>query len=500
MLALRNPVQRYDWGSPDRLATFLGERPDGRPQAELWIGAHPSAPSLARLDPAEVGRGGTDGDDTWLPLDQLIAGDPLRWVGAEVLERFGPTLPFLFKVLAAAEPLSLQLHPDLVAARAGFAGENAAGVALADPARRYRDPNHKPELLVALDGFEVLSGFRPVSEIADVFRAFDLPPAWVELAATLEPGDLCARLWQLEPLDASVLVRTALRSAGAVRNDQAGDGQADDDEAGDEVGAGGGVGVGVGGGAPGGATPVGRGGRSGSSSQTALFPAECDFVRRAAACHPGDIGVVVGLCLNRASLRPGEGAFAEPGVLHSYLGGFGLEIMANSDNVLRGGLTTKVVDVSELRRHLVGHSTTPRRLIAHPHRLGGGREQRFDVLVDEFALSSLHPSPHGQTMVVRAGGPEILLCVQGEVWVTSHPSDPSDPSDPPDLSDAPERAGGTAHGQVPSTPERPSTPMALRQGQAAFVPAAGPGTYGVSGAGVLYRAQVGIHARRLWAD
>ncbi|MFN0029861.1 MAG: mannose-6-phosphate isomerase, class I [Acidimicrobiales bacterium] len=448
MLALRNPVQRYDWGSPDRLATFLGEPPDGRPQAELWIGAHPSAPSLARLTRRDDLRvddlrvDGIDEDGTWVPLDQLIAGDPQRWVGAEVLARFGPVLPFLFKVLAAAQPLSLQLHPDQAAAHDGFAAEEAAGIPLDHPARRYRDPNHKPELLVALDGFEVLSGFRPGPEIADLFAAFGLPSAWVALAGRLEPGDLCERLWQLDRTEAATLVELVIAAAGSPERVPA-------DSSRDEPGR---------------------------VRAAAAFPAECDFVRAASACHPGDIGVVVGLCLNRTSLRPTEGAFAEPGVLHSYLGGFGLEIMANSDNVLRGGLTTKVVDVPELRRHLVSHATTPRRLIAHAHHGDGGVEQRFEVLVDEFALSSLHPGPGAgpdvAAMIVRAAGPEILLCVADEVAITVDP------------------AGAAVFAE---------TTTVLRRGQSVFVPA-GHGTYRVSGAGSLYRAQVGIHARRLWAD
>ena len=184
---LRNPIQRYAWGSVERLPRFLGVEPDGTPQAELWIGAHPSAPSLALYGADEV------------PLPQLIAFDPGRMLGAAVLTRFGAQLPFLFKVLAAAEPLSLQVHPDAEQARAGFAREEAAGLAPGDPRRTYRDPNHKPELLCALDGFDVLSGFRPVDEIVAVFEAFGLHPGWVETdmggsTAPLKPAQSIAGL------------------------------------------------------------------------------------------------------------------------------------------------------------------------------------------------------------------------------------------------------------------------------------------------------------------
>ena len=123
MYRLRNPLRRYAWGSPDRLARFLGVAPDGTPQAELWLGAHPS-------DPSEVWC-----DGRWVPLPALIAADPAGVLGPVVLQRFGPQLPFLLKVLAAAEPLSLQVHPDAVQARAGFEREEAAGPAVDDPRR-----------------------------------------------------------------------------------------------------------------------------------------------------------------------------------------------------------------------------------------------------------------------------------------------------------------------------------------------------------------------------
>ena len=163
---LDNPVRRYAWGSERDIPDFLGLPPDGGPQAELWMGAHPSAPST-------VLRGGTA-----RPLPELIAEDPAGELGPAVSRRYGARLPFLFKVLAAAEPLSLQVHPDKRHAEAGYAAEVSSGAAERD----YPDDNHKPELLCALrDGFEALCGFRPVPDTIALLEELAAP----ELAAYL---------------------------------------------------------------------------------------------------------------------------------------------------------------------------------------------------------------------------------------------------------------------------------------------------------------------------
>src|ERR1700689_2824886 len=144
---LDNPIRDYAWGSADDIPDFLGFPPDGKPQAEMWMGAHPS-------DPSTVLRGGTA-----TPLPELIAEDPAGQLGPVVLQRSGPGLPFLFKLLGVAKPLSLQVHPDKEHAEAAYAAEVSSGAAERD----YPDNNHKPELLCALRaGFEALCGFRPV--------------------------------------------------------------------------------------------------------------------------------------------------------------------------------------------------------------------------------------------------------------------------------------------------------------------------------------------------
>ena len=416
MFRLRNPIQRYDWGSLVLLPAMLGVEPDGTTQAELWMGAHPSAPSAVQHH------------GEWIGLDAVIAAEAEAMVGPAVRARFGDTLPFLFKVLAAAEPLSLQLHPDLAAARAGFAREEAAGLARHDGARRYPDANHKPELLVALEPFDVLSGFRTPRDIAALLVAFGLASPWVELAAGGDAGRLCAALWALPGHEQEVLADRVLQAATT----------------------------------------------AGSAAITG-FADEADFVRRAGARHPRDVGLVVGLCLNRLRLQPGQAAFAGAGRLHSYLHGFGLEIMANSDNVVRGGLTSKAVDVTELLALLVTTPDAPVPISPSPAPAGPGSEHAsteawFPVSVEEFALSRF--DLRGDVRPVASPGPEILCCVDGVVDVVVQ--------------------GGLRAGPTGGASET------LTRGQSVFVPAAQHG-YQLRGAGTVYRASVGLHAP-LWGS
>ncbi|HEV7207037.1 MAG TPA: mannose-6-phosphate isomerase, class I [Jatrophihabitans sp.] len=302
--------RRYDWGSPTAIPRLLGVEPDGTPVAELWFGAHPDDPS------------GIDGSD--IALDAVIAEDADATLGAGVVERFGPRLPFLLKVLAADKALSMQVHPDLAQAQAGFAAEDAAGVARTAPHRNYRDANHKPELLCALTPFEALCGFRPVARTLALLDELALP----------ELDFLAERLRGPDPLRAAftaVLTHddpAALVAAVAAR-----------------------------------ATTEGP--------LRPVFVAAHDF--------PGDIGAVLTLLLNHVVLEPGEAIYLGAGNVHAYLRGTGVEIMASSDNVLRCGLTPKHVDVDELLR------ITDFRELAEPrwHDVGG----TFSVPVPDFRLT-----------------------------------------------------------------------------------------------------------------
>lgn len=356
MLRLRNTIQNYAWGSTTALPRLLGREPTGEPMAELWMGAHPRAPSQV-----ETTRG-------WQGLDAVLAEQPTRLLGDRVAKAFAKKLPFLFKVLASGHPLSLQAHPSLEQAREGFAREDRQGIAIDAPNRNYRDANHKPELLCALEPFEVLCGFAAPSDTLRILEDFAVP----ELAPLRErlDGDAsslrAAFSWVLGHADpASVLdplIAAAANPAVAERQ-----------------------------------------------------RVRTRWVQRLAAAYPGDMGTVAMLLLNHHVLEPGQAIYLGAGQLHAYLEGVGVELMANSDNVLRGGLTPKHVDRVELDRVLHFEPEPLRALAATSD---DGVRWVYETPASEFRLARIDLLRSGaQTFAWSARGPEILLCTQGEVRV-----------------------------------------------------------------------------------
>ncbi|HEV3168687.1 MAG TPA: mannose-6-phosphate isomerase, class I [Actinocrinis sp.] len=359
---LRNTVQTYAWGSATAIPELLGVgNPDGAPQAELWMGAHPSAPSNVVR-----GEGG-------MPLDAVIADDPVGELGAEVAGRFGGRLPFLLKVLAAQKALSIQLHPDREQAQAGFAAEEARGVPRNARERVYVDDWPKPEVLCALTPFEVLAGLRPAPQAADVLDGLGVK----------ELNDL-VRALRSDPEPATVGRTLAVVLGwpeGRLR-----------DELVQRV-------------LEGAAKAAGRGGE---------HKAAYEAVGRIAADHPGDVGVVCSLLMNHAVVEPGQALFMAAGGVHAYIRGTGVELMANSDNVIRAGLTPKHIDIPELMRVLDPAVPVP---TLTARRTGPGVEE-FDTPVPEFRLRRL--TPDGASLDVPAPGlPRILLCVDGEAEVSA---------------------------------------------------------------------------------
>ena len=346
---LHNTVQTYAWGDPSAIWELIGREPAG-PGAELWMGAHPVAPSRVASPVATT-------------LDELIGQDPPAALGADVAQRHGGRLPFLAKVLAAAQPLSLQAHPGPERARSGFEREEAEGRPLDDPARTYRDASHKPELICAITPFRACCGFRDLSATRALFDEL-ATPALDDLRDRLRrdalPADVLADalrwLLTLPPESARRLVAATVDATAA----------------------------------------------PGSSH----FRAEREWAGRMAEHHPGDAGVVVALLLNLVELAPGEALFLGAGNLHCYLEGVGVEVMASSDNVIRGGLTGKHVDVEEL---LDVVDASPLEVdVQRP--LGALHTYRSPV--PEFALTRIELRGPA---VERDAGPHIVVALEGEL-------------------------------------------------------------------------------------
>jgi mannose-6-phosphate isomerase len=349
-LAITNVPRDYAWGSTEAISTLLGRTPSGQPEAELWLGAHPGSPSVV-VNPAVV-----DGADT---LADWIAAQPDRALGQGKRH-----LPFLMKVLAAASPLSIQAHPTPEQAREGFDRENRAGVPLVATERNYKDPFPKPEIIYALsDTFDALCGFRALDETR------------VDLDALDDSGHLDALR---EHLDVSLEATVEWLFDG--------------DDAADTIAA----------------------VRAAATALVAATDVEVSptiaTVEQLAELYPGDPGVVIALLLNRVTLSAGEALFLPAGNIHAYLGGLGIELMAPSDNVLRGGLTPKHVDVTELLR-VLDFEPLPLPYL-RPTDAGAGVE-RFDP--DDVGFALLHVVPGDQGAVVALGGPSIVLVTKGEL-------------------------------------------------------------------------------------
>lgn len=357
MELLQNPVRAYAWGSRSVIADLLGAPvPSPHPEAELWLGAHPA-------DSSRLVSTGTS-------LLDALAAEPTRLLGPERAKRWNSTLPFLLKVLAADEPLSLQAHPSLQQARVGFAAEEAASVPRDAPHRNYKDANHKPELICALTPFDALVGFREPAATVELLRALDAPvlAGHVDLLADQPDADGLRALfttWITLPQAVLDELVPAVQDAGVRLAGAAGP-----------------------------------------------WRAEARMVLELSERYPGDAGVLAAMLLNHVTLEPGQALFLPAGNLHAYLTGAGVELMANSDNVLRGGLTPKHVDVPELLRVLDFHAVTPPVLTGRPD----GAWSRYDTAAEEFLLRRAEPAGE---IPVPDGGPRILLCVAGGACVRS---------------------------------------------------------------------------------
>ena len=357
-------VQHYSWGDPTFIPTLIGQsNRSRRPFAELWIGAHPDLPSVAWIEGKAV------------TLDRLIEAAPEALLGRDLATRFNGKLPFLFKVLAARQPLSIQVHPNLEQARAGFDREDRDGVPIGDAKRNYRDRNHKPELLMALTDLYALRGFRPLSEVAALLASM---PELHTLTEALDdsdrgPGHLYRRLMRLPQQAVNALLDPLLQRLHDEHS----------------------------------ATAFPR-----DDPRFWLLHADRGF------SLPGrrDRGLFSTLLLNLMHLHPGQGIFLPAGELHSYLQGVGLELMANSNNVLRGGLTPKHIDVDELLS-VVRFDSAPAAVI-EPQSMDPAR-LRYRVPATEFELEALSLRTGEQRSLPQAGI-RIALVLDGELELDSN--------------------------------------------------------------------------------
>lgn len=332
MWRMANPRMDYSWGSTTSIPDFLGEEPTGEPVAELWIGAHPKAPStLLGFDGANV------------PLDQALRDRP-ELLGDEVAARYG-SLPFLVKLLAAGGPLSLQVHPSEATAQEGFAREEAEGIALDAGNRTYKDAHHKPETMIALTNTETLAGFRSADEARSLLRELGLP--WADAVAEfLDDADMAPAFAALLDKDAWADAReTVLRRCAEL-----------------------------------------------ADSRAFALIIELD------AAFPHDSGAAAPLLLNVANYGVGEALFVPTGEIHAHINGFGIEVMAASDNVIRAGLTPKYVDVEALFGSLIA---TPN----PPHLRELSKKMTFPV--DEFAVAVVADED------VLGSGPRVVLAHDG---------------------------------------------------------------------------------------
>lgn len=358
IVVLENNIQEYAWGSNSFIPQLMGsQKKSGNPQAELWIGAHPKAPSRVVLNKGK------------LSMADLIRDSPEAILGTTISKKFSNRLPFLFKVLAAAKPLSIQAHPNRFQAEEGYELENKKNISLASPDRNYRDKNHKPELICALEPLSALKGFRGVQEIHHKFSMIKNLPNDLNLDVLMSQAtrdglkEFFISLMNLHPVHKRKMIGTI--------------------------------------------TTFGK-----QFEETDPVFHWINILNRD---YTDDIGVLSPMFLNLIKLQPGEALFIPAGELHAYLEGAGIELMANSDNVLRGGLTQKHIDIPELSNILNFSEGNTEILKANYNDNGEGF---YPVMAEEFELSviSLKKGVPFQSSSNRSV--EIMICTNGEADIS----------------------------------------------------------------------------------
>ncbi|OEU81131.1 MAG: mannose-6-phosphate isomerase, class I [Desulfobacterales bacterium S5133MH4] len=354
---LKNTIQEYAWGSLTAIPELLGmEAGPGKPRAELWMGAHPKAPSMVKCE------------GQWRSLLDLIEEDPESVLGKNIAGKFQGKLPYLFKFLAAEKPLSIQAHPSKPEAKAGFRNENELGVPLDSPERNYRDDNHKPELICALTDFWAMCDFRKIPDIISFTKRVcseSLSKELKNLRSQPDSYGLKQFFYALFTLDEHRKKEIIDRAIEKCKT---------------------------------------------HSGEDQVF----GWVVKLSQEHPDDMGALFPLFLNLVCLKPGQAMFLRSGVLHAYLNGVGIELMANSDNVLRGGLTSKHIDVPELLGIL---DFGERELGIIDAEEKGNDEWVYKSPADEFTLSVVSVKKNDSYTNPAKRSVEIILCTKGEAMI-----------------------------------------------------------------------------------
>ncbi|MEC5144674.1 mannose-6-phosphate isomerase, class I [Chitinophaga sp. 212800010-3] len=359
LFRLEGKVQHYAWGGYRYIPELLGITPGDKPSAEYWMGAHASAPSTITTAEGAVA------------LNQLIQQDPVHITGPAVWERF-KELPFLFKILDVKDMLSIQVHPTKTEAEKGFARENAEGIPLNAPHRNYKDDNHKPEIMVALSEFYLLHGFLPHEQLRQVLTTV---PEFTSLVSIYEKEGyygLYKSVMEMPQSLVNIILRPLTdRMIPAYKANQ-------------------------------------------------LPKTDPGFwAARAVLNDPGskeklDRGIFSIYFFNIMKVQPGEAVFQDAGIPHAYLEGQNVELMANSDNVLRGGLTPKHVDVPELLKHTRFEGVHP--VVLKGDLSSDGLERIYKTPAPDFEVSKINLHA-GQVYKHTAKAAEILIVISGTATI-----------------------------------------------------------------------------------
>lgn len=354
---LKNTIQEYAWGSCTAIPELLGnDSPASTPQAELWMGAHPKAPSKVKCN------------GKWQSLLELIDKNPQGILGEKVAQKFKNRLPYLFKVLAAGKPLSIQAHPSLGQAKEGFERENRLGIPLDASNRNYKDDNHKPECICALSAFWALNGFRKIPDMISLMDKICPSGLKKDLNLFRQKADsdglkhFFQTVMTMDRKSQKRVVDDAVKNAQPVKGDNK------------------------------------------------AYQWMINLYKE----YPSDIGVLSPIILNLICLEPGQALFLPAGTLHAYLDGVGIELMANSDNVLRGGLTPKHVDVKELLNVL---NFEERDVNILKMEKINPCEHRYESHAQEFSLSVIAVKTDTGYYSPDKRCVEILLCTDGDAVV-----------------------------------------------------------------------------------